>query len=123
MVCHTHIPGNSAIPAIFPIEILMPKPTKEEIKVVTQGFIDKGLLIEAGWVSLRMMAVAPNASQLQIDEMRMAFFAGAHHLFASIMTALEPDAEPTEADLRRMDLIHNELEEYLKNFKAKHGIA
>jgi len=44
--------------------------------------------------------------------MRKAFFMGAQHLYASIMGILEPGAEPTDKDLDRMGLIHNELEAF-----------
>lgn len=77
---------------------------------------DKGKLMEAGWISLRIAAVDPAASQAQLDEMRMAFFAGAQHLFASILTVLEPGADPTEADLKRMSLIDVELREFVVQF-------
>lgn len=85
---------------------------------------DKGKIIEAGWISLRIAAVPLDASPVQLEEMRNAFFAGAHHLFNSIMTILEPDAEPTDKDMERMSLINDELTAFiqvfeLKNFPAK----
>jgi hypothetical protein len=52
--------------------------------------------------------------------MRMAFFAGAQHLFGTIMTVLEPGDEPTPKDLQRMDLIHLELDAFIKDFSLKH---
>jgi len=69
---------------------------------------DEGKLIEGGWVVLRSM-IPPDASQAQIDEMRLAYMAGAEHLFASLLTILDPGTEPTDADLRRVDLINEEL--------------
>jgi hypothetical protein len=77
---------------------------------------DQGKLIEAGWIGLRIAAVPLDASALQLQEMRMAFFAGAQHLLASIMTILEPDAEPTHKDLERMDLIQRELQDFINVF-------
>ena len=54
-----------------------------------------------------------------------AFFAGAHHLFTSIMNVLDPgpDTEPTERDLRRMSQIHAELERYERILKAEVAAA
>lgn len=81
-------------------------------KGLEHKLVDKGLLIEAGFVGY-MAAVHPRGvSEMQFSETRLAFFAGAQHLFGSIMQILEPGSEPTEADLRRMDLIHRELEEF-----------
>ena len=96
-----------------------------EIEKLTKDLTDKGLLIEAGFVSLRHMAIAKDATDEQVDEMRSAFFAGAQHLFASIMSILDPgpDDEPTENDLRRMSLISDELERFLADYKLRHGLA
>jgi hypothetical protein len=55
-------------------------------------------------------------------ELRMAFFGGAQHLFGSIMGILDPGEEPTEQDMRRMDLISHELETFIVEFKQRHGI-
>lgn len=70
---------------------------------------DEGKLIELGWLAFRRFVVSKDAPELQVSEMQMAFMAGAEHLFSSIMNILEPDAEPTAADLRRMELIEREL--------------
>lgn len=93
--------------------------SKADIEKLTRGLTDGGLLIEAGFVGLRHAAMAPDASDVQIKEMRMAFFAGAQHLFASIMEILEPGGdEPTENDLKRMSLIADELGRFIKDFEA-----
>lgn len=88
-----------------------------------KDLIDKGLLVEAGWISFRIAVMPPNAPAVQIEEMRKAFFAGAQHLFSSIMTVLEPGEEPTESDFRRLSNIDAELkrfgEAWLKNLKTE----
>jgi hypothetical protein len=84
--------------------------------------VDKGKLIEAGWVSLRLIAISPEADALQLNEMRMAFFAGAQHLFGSIMSIMEEDREPTENDMRRMSQISDELDLFIAEFQKKHGL-
>lgn len=88
---------------------------------LTQELIDKGKLIEAGFVGLRLAAIPLDADKVRLREMKMAFFAGAQHLYASIMAALDPGDEPTERDLRRMELIDAELREFARTFSgAKH---
>jgi len=87
---------------------------------LTKSMIDRGLLIEAGWISLKVMTIPDNAPPIQLQEMRNAFFAGAHHLFNSIMSMLDKDTEPTETDLLRLDKIHAELDQFIKEFKLKH---
>lgn len=86
---------------------------------LSRELTDKGKLIEAGWVSLRLAAIPPNAPAVQLQEMRNAFFAGAQHLFSSIMTILDPDGEPTADDLKRMDLIDNELCEFINDYSVR----
>lgn len=96
------------------------KDRDEMVRRLTAELTDKGKLIEAGWVGLRYAAVADDAPQDQLTEMRQAFFAGAQHLFSSIMSILDPGSEPTDRDLRRMDFIDKELRAFLADFKAKH---
>lgn len=79
---------------------------------LTKELVDKGQLMEAGWLSLRLAAIPAEASALQLTAMRKAFFAGAQHYHASIMTFLDSEREPTEDDLRRMTSIAEELEKF-----------
>jgi hypothetical protein len=76
---------------------------------LSKALADEGKLIEAGWVGYRLYLVPHDAPQIQLDECEMAFMAGAQHLFHSIMAILDPGAEPTDADLNKIDLIDKEL--------------
>jgi hypothetical protein len=78
----------------------------------TKELTDKGRLIEAGFASFAHFVIPKDALDIQLRDMRLAFMAGADHLFSSIMNILDPGEEPTEADLRRMDLINKELDEW-----------
>lgn len=93
---------------------------RAHLERVTRDLIDSGKLIEAGWVSMRIACDLVDAPADQLREMRMAFFAGAQHLFGSILSVLEPGDEPTEKDLKRMDLIHTELQDFIKDFELRH---
>jgi hypothetical protein len=74
---------------------------------------DKGHLLEVGWISMLRYVVPKDASEIQVSEMRKAFFMGAHHLFASLMSIFDPGEEPTQRDLDRiMTLVHRELEAF-----------
>jgi hypothetical protein len=95
---------------------------RDLVEKLTKEASDQGRLIEVGWLSLQLAAIPENASQVQIDSMREAFFAGAQHLFSSIMTVLDPESEPTQADLNRMAMIQSELEEFIKQYKSKHNL-
>lgn len=90
---------------------------------IEKVLMDKGLIVEAGWAGFKLLTIPPNASPQQLDLMRNAFFAGAQHLFGSIMAGMDEGEQETEADLRRMDNIQKELDAFLVEFKARHGIS
>lgn len=79
---------------------------------ITKELTERGKLVEAGFAVFANFVIAKDAPPLQLSEMRLAFMAGAEHVFSSIMNMLDPEDEPTEADLRRMDMIHKELDEW-----------
>lgn len=84
------------------------------IKELTIKFTKDGKLIEAGWVALRLLTTMENTPEQQLNEMRRCYFAGAQHLFSSIMMMLDPGTESTNADLKRLDMINSELIEWMK---------
>jgi hypothetical protein len=92
------------------------------LEKLSKRLTDEGKLIEAGWVGLRAAVIPPEASAEQLDDMRNAFFAGAQHLFASIMTILDEDKEPTEDDLHRLSMINQELQKFVEELMASEGI-
>jgi hypothetical protein len=89
------------------------------VEQVTKRFTDEGRLIEAGWQGMRIMVLSSDVPDAQLVEMRKIFFAGAQHLFASIMAIMEEGAEPTDADLQRMELIHKELEGFADELRRE----
>lgn len=86
---------------------------------VSKALIDEGKLIEAGFAGYRLYVMSKDAGPVQVDECRLAFMAGAEHLFSSIMSTLDADAEPTAADLKRIDQIHTELERWREAVKTR----
>lgn len=98
------------------------KPTAKLVEELTKSLVDKGLLIESGWVGLSMLTIPPNAPPEQLEMMRGAFYAGAQHLWGTINSVLDEGTEPTPADLRRMEQIDLELRVFLEQFKRKHNL-
>lgn len=88
-------------------------------------FVDRGRIIEIGFAEMIRQAYPDwqNMPRHQLDDLRSAFFGGAQHLWGSIMGILDPGSEPTERDLRRMDLINHELEAFIEEYKQRHGIT
>lgn len=87
---------------------------------LTRKAMDEGRVIEVGWLALRLAVVPPDASAVQLRMMRMAYYGGAQHLFASIMGSDGMDAgeEPTEGDMDRMDKIRKELDAFVAELKS-----
>lgn len=80
---------------------------------------DEGRLVEAGWVSFKASVMPPDAPDLQVEGMRVGFYAGCAHLFSSIMVILDPSGAERERDLNRMGQIHAELEAFKESFEPK----
>lgn len=92
---------------------------------ITGRMVDQNCIIEIGFAAM-LSITYPDWKSLpreQIKQLRMAFFGGAQHLFGSIMTMLDPGSEPTERDLRRMELISHELDTYIEEFKQENKIT
>lgn len=68
--------------------------------------------IQSGWATYRSLVIPKDAPAIQVKETRQAFFAGASVLFETLMLALDPGEEPTDADLQRMAAIQTEIDEF-----------
>lgn len=79
------------------------------LEYLTKGLADEGRLMEAGWISLQLVAMAPDATMDEVWAMRMSFMAGAAHLFSSIVTMLGPGGQIGLDDCQRLDMVANEL--------------
>lgn len=95
---------------------MLNKELQGRVDTITKKLNDEGKLIEGGFASYMLVAMHPDCPTDQIRETRLAFFAGAQHLWGSIMTVMDEDREPTPSDLRRMDLIQRELDTFIKEF-------
>lgn len=99
---------------------------RANLEKLTGELAEEGRLIEAGWQALRLMVIPPGAPAVQLKEMRKAYFSGAQHLFASLAVLFDgsKDGEVGEADLARVDQIHDELEAFIEELLAEHpGLA
>ena len=82
---------------------------------IAADWADKGKLIEGGWQAFVIVGGLKDAPTQQLTDMRKAYMLGAQHLFASIMQIMDADREPTAQDMRRMDLIHRELDAFRRS--------
>lgn len=98
----------------------MNKMTRQLAEALTKDASDNGRVIEVGWLAMQLHVIPSDASEVQVNEMRKAFFMGAEHLWASIMTIIDPEATITERDLQRMNLINDELKAFRHEVATVH---
>ncbi|HVJ44681.1 MAG TPA: hypothetical protein VM639_24500 [Dongiaceae bacterium] len=91
-----------------------------QIEELERELANSGKLIEAGWHSLRVMTIPTDAPAIQLAEMRTAFFAGAQHVFATLLRTLDDGDDATDGDLNRLALIQAELDGFIKEFEARY---
>jgi hypothetical protein len=82
----------------------------------------EGKLVEAGWEMFCALTMPPNVGEDQKWDMQMAFFAGAQHVFHTMMHIADPGTEPTDDDMLRMGNIDNELTRFANFMVARYGI-
>jgi hypothetical protein len=89
---------------------------------LTNDLTEQGLLIEAGWLSCRAASLPRDASAKVLDLGRMFFFAGAHHVFNSVMFAFDDGDVATDADMNRLDKVKDELDRFIEKWAKEHGV-
>lgn len=102
--------------------------SSEFAKLVDQAedmLVKKGLIVAGGFAGYRLMAMDKDAPPLQVEECMMAFYAGAQHLFTTLMRIMDRNTdEPTDVDMEKMSQIHNELENFVeKVLKPMHAAS
>jgi hypothetical protein len=78
----------------------------------------KRQLMAEQWDQFARAVLPKDAPADQRREMRRAFYAGAQGILFKVITALAPDSEPTEEDLRMMDDLERELLDFAEMIKA-----
>lgn len=68
--------------------------------------------VERLWEDFRRGCLV-EAPDVQVREMRRAFYMGASALLSGMGSLLSPDDEATDADLAVMQAVHDEIEEFL----------
>lgn len=72
----------------------------------------------AAWRDYHAKVIPPTAGEVQIQETRRAFYAGATALLMLLMKQLEPGSEPTAKDLAMMDALEQELLTFALDLKT-----
>lgn len=78
--------------------------------------------IAKAWASYRQRVVPTNAGQVQVEETRRGFYAGAAAVFGSVIDQLSPGDEITDADVAVLETIQRELDEHIASFQQRGGL-
>jgi len=70
------------------------------------------------WQDFAFLTGVAFASNIQRQEMRRAFYAGAASIFDAMMIGLDEDHEPTVADMNYMTSLADEMERFGKDIAA-----
>jgi hypothetical protein len=86
-------------------------PVEQAALDLTHKLANEGKLIESGFAAyIEVRHNGGDTPGFALRVLRDAYMAGAEHLWSSIMATLDPGVEPTDADLRRMELIAAEID-------------
>jgi hypothetical protein len=90
---------------------------------ITKEAMDKGCIIEFGWLLFAKLVYPQGINKDQHDQLRDAFFAGATHLFGSLMEGLDEGDDATSADEKRLDLIAAEILLFREHLKMRYHLT
>lgn len=93
--------------------------TDDQIEQLTRMLADKGKLVAVGWLSLSAKVIDRSTPTRTAQKLHDAYFAGAQHVFASMMMMLEAGEEATEKDLDRMAALNKELQDWADDYKKR----
>lgn len=67
------------------------------------------------WARYAIRVMPADAGEVQKQETRRAFYAGASAPFSVLLRSLAPEAEPTEDDLRMLDDLKAEFDQFARD--------
>jgi len=80
--------------------------------------MDESILIEAGWCNFLIATIKPGADPVQLHDMRVAFFAGAMHLYTSMRAAMYGRGPTADRDdQERVGKVGAELRQFVEDLK------
>jgi hypothetical protein len=79
-------------------------------------------LIRLAWESYRAHVVPAGAEAVQINETKLAFFAGAQALFSIINAVMTEDRDVTEEDIRNVSYLDQELRDFAEWARKRAGL-
>lgn len=116
---HASIPHISEGQPVKPVSNVIPGDFGRKVHdAIAAGHMESNAPVEAGWNVMRDLLIEPDTTHSQLQQCKFAFFAGAQHLYAMVMSTLSPGGYITDGDLRRMTNLHTELDTWAKAVQA-----
>jgi hypothetical protein len=76
------------------------KPTPEQLIAASRKLADDKRVIAGGFEEYRRLVIPAAAPQIQIDETRLGFYAGAQFVLSVLIDMQDDDRQPTADDMR-----------------------
>lgn len=67
------------------------------------------------WEIWRAAVMPPDVHEVQLTEMRRAFYAGATVLLSALTIGLDEDSEPTADDVAYLERLHQEMKQFSRD--------
>jgi len=81
----------------------------------------KRQLMAEQWNEFSRQIIHKDAPEIQKREMRRAFYAGAQSILFRVIESFAPESEPTDEDLKIIEDLHQELQDFAK--RVQQGLA
>jgi hypothetical protein len=90
---------------------------------MSRELIEAGQPIAAGFAAARLSGIIPDSTPPEeLDRLRVVFMNGAQHAWSMLFAALDEEREPTDGDMRRMEIINSELDAWYQIAAKKYGL-
>lgn len=76
---------------------------------LTKKLLDDGRLLEAGWHIFRGTMLPAGLAPQSLDRIRLAYLAGAEHVFSSMLSGMDEGDAETDAEIKRMENLSIEI--------------
>jgi hypothetical protein len=87
--------------------------SKEDIARLAKRSADQHRGVEAGWISFRLHVVDPTTDLETVDDMKLAFFAGATRMFDTLVQMIYDKKHRPHGDApANLQRIQSELQDY-----------
>jgi hypothetical protein len=73
--------------------------------------------VAESWNQFAQLVFRPGTSEIQIREMRRAYYAGFHTALLTLLHGVSEGEEPTDNDVAYLNSLHNECEQFAEEIK------